>query len=106
MTEQESQLDQIQREKVEMISSLTSRLSDLKGEVGEVGTLSNGFKVIQEELQKLKETVQGRNSIDFLDVSKFFGRTHIWAFCFQTFCSCSYLCSFQESNWGHFCEIF
>ena len=51
MTEQESQLDQIQREKDEMIASLTSRLSDLEGEVGEVGSLSDGYKVIQEELQ-------------------------------------------------------
>ena len=51
-------MDQIQREKDEMISGLTSRLSDLEGEVGEVGSLSEGYKVVQEELQKLKETVQ------------------------------------------------
>ena len=58
MTEQETQLDQIQKEKDEMISGLTSRLADLEGEVGEVGSLSDGYKVIQEELNKLKETVQ------------------------------------------------
>ena len=34
-----------------MISGLTSRLSDLEGEVGEVGSLSDGYKVVQEELQ-------------------------------------------------------
>ena len=58
MTEQETQLDQIQKEKDAMISSLTNRLTDLEGEVGEVGSLSDGYKVIQEELNKLKETVQ------------------------------------------------
>ena len=44
-------MDQIQHEKDEMISGLTSRLSDLEGEVGEVGSLSDGYKVVQEELQ-------------------------------------------------------
>ena len=34
-----------------MISGLTSRLSDLEGEVGEGGSLSDGYKVVQEELQ-------------------------------------------------------
>ena len=58
MTDQEAQLDQIQREKDAMIGELTARLAELEGEVGDVGSLSEGYKIVQEELDRLKETVQ------------------------------------------------